>query len=272
MRYRTPRSHPANCRLPRRSLLSRLGLTSGFGRQDWRVALIAGLLLLAVLSGVAWTLTGQESRKLTREDTNTISPAYQQALVLRISTLSDELRFGAQAADVPLRAAIAALDRAHTAQLRKAIADSRHSPDMAALYHGGPQSLDRAMQGFLNAARRFMVARDTEAGELAYHRLLALAETTLPLRLNQLTDLIDARLAKQQVKLQRLQTLAAAAGMAAVLLAALLGFQVWRRAASSRAPAQPAPHVLPTVVMLDGVRHEIGHSLPPVRVGLRAAQ
>ena len=46
MRYRSPRSHPANCRLPRRRLLPRLRaghLTAG----QWRMALAAGLRRIA---------------------------------------------------------------------------------------------------------------------------------------------------------------------------------------------------------------------------------
>lgn len=262
MRYRSPRSHPANCRLPRRSWAARLGL------QHWRVALIAGLLLLAMLGGIGWKLIGQERDRVMRDDTSAISPAYQQMLVLRIATLSDELRFGGQASEVPLRAAIATLDRAHTTLLRKTMGENRQNPDITALYHGGPQSLERAMQGFLNAARRFQVAHDTEAGELAYHRVLALSETTLPLRLNQLTDLIDACAAKQQMHLYRLQLGAGLATIVALLLAGLLGLRLWWQA-RARA-ALPTPQSLPTMLMLNGVRHEIGRALP-VRAGLRAA-
>lgn len=265
MRYRSPRSHPANCRLPRRSLTVRLGL------HHWRIALVAGLLLLSALAGGTWKLAGQDLDKLARDDAGAISPAYQQMLVLRIATLAEALHFGGQEAETPLRTNIAALDRAHTALQRRITDNNRPSPEAVALYHGGPQSLDRAMQGFLNAGRRFLAARETEAGELAYHRLLALSETTLPLRLNQLTDLIDARLAKQQLKLQRLRTGAAAIGLAALLLAALFGFQVRRR--SPLASAQAAPQSLPTLLTIDGVRHEVGRALPSRaggRAGLRA--
>lgn len=260
MLYRSPRSHPANCRLPRQTLLSRLGLSSGF--RHWRIALITGLLLLGILGGVAWRLTGQELARLAQVDTTTLSPAYQQTLVLRIATLSDELRFGGQAAEAPLRAAIAALDRAHTTLLRKAAGDGRQAADFIALYHGGPQSLDRAMQGFLTATRRFLVARDTEAGALAYHRLQALAETTLPLRLNQLTDLMDARIMRQQQRLQRLQMAAAVVAGATLLLAALLGLGLWRKAASARAMPAVLPQSLPTILTINGVRCEVGRALP----------
>jgi len=272
MRYRTPRSHPANCRLPRQTLLARLGLRTSLSLKHWRVALAAGLLLLAVLGGVAWRLTGQELARLAQADTTTLSPAHQQMLVLRIATLSDELRFGGHAVEAPLRTAAAALDRAHTTLLRKATADSRQAPDFIALYHGGPQSLDRAMQGFLTATRRFLVARDTEAGELAYHRLQALAEGTLPLRLNQLTDLIDARIAHQQLRLQRLQLAAACIGLAALLLAALIGLRLWRQTATAPAAPQVLPQSPLTIVTIDGVRCEVGRALPVPSAGLRVAR
>lgn len=273
MRYRSPRSHPANCRLPRRRLLPRLRvsrlttwrLTAG----QWRMALAIGLLLIAALSGGAWRLVGQEMQKLAQTDTSAISPSYQQMLVLRITTLCETVHFGGQQAEAPLRAATATLDRAHTALQRRLADGNRPSPEAIALYHSGPQSLDRAMQGFLTAVRRFLAARDTEAGELAYHRLQALAESTLPLRLNQLTDLIDARMAKQQQKLQRLQTIAAVTGTLALLLASLLGLRLWQRARAARA-ADPAPQSPPTMLTLNGVTHQIGQPLPR-RAGMHAS-
>lgn len=263
MRYRSPRSHPANCRLPRRRLLPRL--RAG----QWHMALVAGLLLLAALSGGTWLLARQDLQKLAQADTSAISPSYQQTLVLRITTLCETVHFGGQQAEAPLRTATATLDRAHTALQRKLVDGNRPSPEAIALYHSGPQSLDRAMQSFLTAVRRFLAARDTEAGELAYHRLQALAESTLPLRLNQLTDLIDARMAKQQQKLQRLQMISAFIGSVALLAALLLGLRLWQQSRAARA-AEPAPQSPPTMLTLNGVTHQIGRALPR-RAGMHAS-